>query len=75
MNRKEKTDWSQYPVTLTVHQSAEVCGCCDRTILNKLRSGELQGVKLGRSWRISKEYLRRLIDGERPLDPDPEEVA
>lgn len=69
MYKKVLSDWNQFPPTLTVHEAADLCGCCDRTVLNKLRSGELQGVKLGRSWRISKECLRRLIDG------DPEEVA
>lgn len=73
MYEKTKTDLNQYPATLTVHEAAELCGCCDRTILNKLRAGELQGIKMGRGWRISKDYLRRYIEGDLPSES--QEVA
>lgn len=73
MYEKTKTDLNQYPATLTVHQTGEILKCCDRTVLNKLRSGEIPGVKIGKSWAISKDVVRRILEGDLPSES--QEVA
>lgn len=41
----------------TVPQVAELTGVCTLTIQNRLKSGELEGKKLGGVWRIYREAI------------------
>jgi len=40
-----------------VSEVAELLDYSEETIRRKLRSGDLPGVKLGKSWRVSREAL------------------
>lgn len=42
-----------------------VLGVKSRTIQSYIKSGSLKGVKIGGSWRVSEEELKRFISGER----------
>ena len=53
---KEKYD-QYYKVGIDVDQAAKIAGVSSCTILRKLRSGELKGNKLRRSWKILPQDL------------------
>ena len=51
--RKEE----QLPVVLTPAEAMDILGVGKNTIYRLLNSGELRGVRVGRSWRISLDTL------------------
>ncbi len=53
------------PNELVFFTSAEIAGILKmhpQVIARKLQSGELEGYKLGKDWRVSKEQLLRYLD-------------
>ncbi len=48
----------------TPKEAAKILRCCDRTIKNKLNSGEYKGFKIGNRWRISQDELKRIQEGK-----------
>lgn len=48
--------------TYTVKEFAKAIGVCDLTIRRKLDTGEINGKKIGRSWRIPKSELNRIFE-------------
>ena len=52
------TDYSDY---LTPYDVAEELGLSLTTVYNLLRAGKLPGFKVGKSWRIPKDALERVI--------------
>lgn len=50
------------PPTLTIDQAAELLKCDRDTAAERLNSGELPGLKLGRSWVIPAEAFMRRIN-------------
>lgn len=51
--RKEE----QLPVVLTPAEAMDILGVGKNTMYRLLNSGELRGVRVGRSWRISLDTL------------------
>lgn len=50
--------------TYTVKEVAEILGLTRPTVYNYINSGKLKAVKLVREYRISKDEVRRLLEGE-----------
>ena len=46
---------------LTVDETMEILYLGKNTVYELLRSGELEGVRFGRIWRIPKESIRELV--------------
>jgi excisionase family DNA binding protein len=46
----------------TVAETAEMLGVCAKTVRNKIRSGELGHVRIGRAIRIKLEHIDEYID-------------
>lgn len=68
--------WSDLPLVLTSEQVAAVLQLKRRTVTNMLDRGELQGVKIGREWRVSRAALMQFVEGApRAGKPQPQEVA
>ena len=55
------TELGDLPVMLAPKQAAEIAGVTTMHITNLLKSGELEGVKLGGCWRISRDYYLRYL--------------
>jgi excisionase family DNA binding protein len=56
--------WSDLPLVLTSKQAAAVLQLKPRTVANMLDRGDLQGVKIGKEWRVSRAELMRFVLGE-----------
>jgi excisionase family DNA binding protein len=57
-------------VELTLFTSAEVAGILKmhpQVIARKLQGGEIEGYKLGKDWRVSKEQLMRYLESHSNL--------
>lgn len=52
---------SDYDDYLTPYEVADELALSLTTVYNLLRAGKLPGVKIGRSWRISRDALERVI--------------
>lgn len=50
------------PPTLTIDQAAELLQCDRDTAAERLNSGELPGLKLGRSWVIPADAFMRRVN-------------
>jgi len=48
----------------TPKEAAQILKVCDRTIKNKLNSGDIKGFKVGNRWRISEVELNRIQEGK-----------
>jgi excisionase family DNA binding protein len=46
---------------LEVKQAAPIANCSEKHIREMLRSGELEGVKLGSAWRVNRDALLRAL--------------
>jgi excisionase family DNA binding protein len=55
--------WSDLPLVLTSKQAAAVLQLKPRTVANMLDRGDLQGVKIGKEWRVSRAELMRFVLG------------
>ena len=74
MQNEEYTDilemrkQEQLPVVLTPAEAMDMLGVGKNTMYRLLNSGELRGVRIGRSWRISDYALERFMasNDERP---------
>lgn len=53
----ERRKEEQLPIVLTPAEAMDILGVGKNTIYRLLNSGELHGVRIGRSWRISIETL------------------
>ena len=51
----------QLPVILTPAEVMDILGVGKNTVYRLLNSGELQGLRIGRSWRISEDILKEFI--------------
>lgn len=60
---------------LTVEEACRMVGCAEQTLLARLRSGNLPGLKLGKSWVIPQAaFVSRLnelaaVEAERRKKP------
>ena len=50
---------------LSPERAAQMLDVNPETVRNWLREGKLQGVKVGRLWRIAENELQRFIDQHR----------
>lgn len=57
------SQWSDLPLVLTSDQAAAVLQVNRRTLTNMLDRGILRGVKIGKEWRVSREEIRRFVEG------------
>lgn len=55
--RKEE----QLPIVLTPAEAMDILGVGKNTMYRLLNSGELRGVRVGRSWRISLDALSAFL--------------
>jgi excisionase family DNA binding protein len=53
--------WSDLPLVLTSEQVAAVLQLKRRTVTNMLNRGELQGVRVGKGWRVSRAALIQFV--------------
>jgi excisionase family DNA binding protein len=71
-----RVEWADLPLALTSEQAAAVLQIKRRTVTNMLDRGELRGVKVGRTWRISRAALMQLVEDARPTrELHPPEIA
>ena len=61
-DEREERKAELFPVLLTPAEVMEILGVGKNTVYRLLNSGELQGFRVGRSWRISEADIRGLID-------------
>ena len=52
---------TEYTDYLTPYDVAEELGLSLTTVYNLLRAGKLPGFKVGKSWRIPKDELERIV--------------
>ena len=56
--------WNNLPMLLSVKQTAEILGVNSATVYSMLKQSEaLPKVLVGKNYKISREGLRRMIDG------------
>lgn len=55
-------EWSDLPLVLTTEQAAAVLQLNRRTVSNMLDRGELNGVKIGKEWRVSRAEVRHFVE-------------
>jgi len=41
-----------------------ILGVTHRTLLNYIKDGRLKGVKIGGKWKVSKDNLKKFMNGE-----------
>ena len=63
----EYAAWDALPVMLTMPEICAVLKITEPTALKLLNGGELPGVKVGNTWRVSKDALRAYLGG--PAEP------
>ena len=60
------TSWEQVPVVIDLPFAARILGQSIETLKKRSQRGELPGAfKAGRDWRVTKDALRRYIEGKR----------
>jgi len=84
------TSYREYPVTydnrsprgevltLSVEEAAPLFPCSPRWLTEQLRSGQLPGRKIGRSWRLTEDEIHEGLDRLRKqteLNADPRGLA
>lgn len=64
----ERRKEEQLPIVLTPAEAMDILGVGKNTIYRLLNSGELHGVRVGRSWRIANSVLEKFVvnSNERP---------
>lgn len=48
----------------TVKYVAQYLELTEETIREKLRKGEIDGIKIGKSWRVSEENLKKFLNNK-----------
>lgn len=56
-------DWSELPVLMTLEQCAAVLNCTYENVRLLVKHGELPARKIGKSWRVNKEALKKMFEG------------
>lgn len=54
----------QEETVFTIEEAAKYLRVHEQTIYKMARSGELPGLKVGRSWRFHKDVLDAMLKGE-----------
>lgn len=51
----------RYGFILSTEDAADMCGCEPLAIIERMRTGELPGIKFGRSWMVPREaFIQRI---------------
>ena len=61
---KKYYGWDQLPVMMTSEEASCVLRVTEVTVRTMIRDGRLPGVKIGKSWRIDRDQLRRFVEGD-----------
>lgn len=62
---KRTLNWDTYPLILTPEDTALLLNVTIETVQKLCRKGQLPGFKLGgRKWRIPRDKLRAMVEGE-----------
>lgn len=64
MSEKNYVNWDKIPVALTIDECAELLRIHRNTVLRMLERGTLTGWKAGRAWRISRDLIKNLLEGD-----------
>lgn len=65
---REDSPLDRFPTLLTPLEVMDILGVGKNTVYRLLNSGELQGFRIGKGWRVSENSLRRFIEFESPLN-------
>ena len=57
----EQRKQEQLPIVLTPAEAMDILGVGKNTMYRLLNSGELRGVRIGRSWRIASSSLEEYL--------------
>jgi excisionase family DNA binding protein len=61
-------------VMLTVPEVADLLSVSEKTVRRKIRDGEINGVKIGKSWRVSREayeqWIKSMQQGDFRIESD-----
>lgn len=57
----ERRKEEQLPIMLTPAEVMDILGVGKNTIYRLLNSGELHGVRIGRSWRVANSALEKFV--------------
>lgn len=60
-SERENRIFEQFPAILTPLEVMDILGVGKNTVYRLLNSGELQGFRVGRSWRISLKALEMYL--------------
>lgn len=55
-------NWEVMPLLLTTGECAAILRVSEDTVLRKIKSGVLKATKIMGHWRISKDYLKELVE-------------
>lgn len=58
------TRWEDLPAVLSPEQTAELLGCCSKTVRELCAQGRIAAFKGGARWFISRDRLKALTEGE-----------
>lgn len=58
-----------YPDVLDIHQIAEILGVSTKTGYRLLRAGDINFLKIGRSYRVPKAYLLSYLQSANSAKP------
>lgn len=48
----------------TLKEVEELLKVSNRTLLNYIKAGKLNAVKIGRKWMVTEENIKKLLDGK-----------
>ncbi len=60
-SQREDRLFEQFPALLTPLEVMDILGVGKNTVYRLLKSGELQGFRVGRSWRVTEESLNEFM--------------
>ena len=63
-DRLEAYKEEHLPVVLTPAEAMDILGVGKNTMYRLLKSGELKGFRVGRSWRVPESSIEKLMDGK-----------
>jgi len=61
-SQREDRLFEQFPAVLTPLEVMDILGVGKNTVYRLLNSGELQGFRVGRSWRVSEDMLKEFMN-------------
>ena len=59
-------NWEDVPMVLSVKELCQVLKISDKTALKLLNDGVILGQHVGQEWRISRDAVRRYLEGDDP---------